>query len=442
MNKPEQEMKLYPVEPEIIRFKLATQFPYFNGITYRIKPRMIEGLRTFGVTPNWVWVYGDLVPMTEDEQVAALFHEINHLLRNHAGREGDRGSSQDGHEKWNWAGDFEINDWWPPKLTPPEWILKPDKFKLPDGELAEWYFANMPESEYHVREDANAVSPGTGACTTDGCDSQDVAPIPGNIKTGALPVRGKFHGPVCGSSHNGDTGSGDSDEADGSGVVGELEAEAVRHGVAKDIEEAAKNDKTRGNIPGGMIQWAHDLLNPQISWQKHLRTIVRKQTVIINGQQDTSWARPRRKTIPPFILPRKIAHKAIPAMYIDTSGSMSDEEIAQALSEVRAAVKANASFIYVTTLDAAVYPTVRVNTSGDMPKVKVEHRGGTDMRLLFEHYKTLRPRPNLLVCFTDGETPWPDEEPEDARTIIVLTQPQNKAHYPTPPWAKVLEVTL
>jgi len=438
MNEPEnKEVEMFPVEPEIIRFRLATMFPYYNSIIYRIKPKELPGLPTFGVTPNWVWVYGTEVPMNEDEQVAAFFHEINHLLRNHAGRQGDRKTD----EKWNWAGDFEINDWWPPNLTPPEWILTPEKFELPDGELAEWYFANLPESEYHVREDATAVSPGSGKCTTVGCSNQDVAPVPGDTQ-GRSPVKGIFHGPVCGSSHHGEPSDGDSEEEDGNGVVGELEAEAVRHQVAKDIEEAAQNEKTRGNIPGGMIQWAHDLLNPQISWQKHLRTMVRKAVVSIAGNKEHTWAKPRRKGINPFILPKRVDMKAVPAMYIDTSGSMSDEEIAQALSEVRAAVKANASFVYVTTLDAAVYPTVKVSTSGDMPKVKIEHRGGTDMRLLFEHYKTLRPRPNLLVCFTDGETPWPESEPDDAKVIIVLTQPQNKAHYPTPEWAKVLEVNV
>ena len=196
-----KEATLYPVEPEIIRFKLATLFPRYNAITYRIKPKLVPGLRTFGVTPKWVWVYGDEVPMTEDEQVAALFHEINHLLRNHAGRQGDRD-----YEKWNWAGDFEINDWWPDAITPPEWILTPEKFEMPDGELAEYYYANIPESEYHVREDATAISPGTGACTTPGCNSEDIAPVPGIPEQGQEKVRGILHGPLCGSATNGQSG--------------------------------------------------------------------------------------------------------------------------------------------------------------------------------------------------------------------------------------------
>ena len=417
-----KEAELFPVEPEVIRFKLATLFPHYNNITYRIQPKKMEGLRTFGVTPGWHWVYGDMVPMNQDEQVAALFHEINHLLRGHCQRQGDRE-----HEKWNWAGDFEINDWWPPSLTPPEWILKPKDYQMPDGELAEFYYSNMPEAEYHVREDATAVSPGTGACTVEGCDSKDVAPVAGDGKA-KKAVRGKFHGPKCGSSHTGEAGEGTGDAP----AVGELEAEAVRHQVAKDIQAEAQ--KSRGNIPGGMVEWANNLLNPQVPWQKLLRTAVRRATVVIAGQKDHTWNRINRRSVPPFLMPRRVDFKTIPAFYIDTSGSMSDDEINQALTEVRAAVKANASTVYVTCLDAAVYETVKVNTAGEISKVKVKGRGGTDMRLMFDHYKTLRPKPNLLICVTDGETPWPADEPRDAKTIVVLTTPEG-SHGTIPEWA-------
>jgi hypothetical protein len=45
----------------------------------------------------------------------------------------------------------------------------------------------------------------------------------------------------------------------------------------------------------------------------------------------------------------------------------------------------------------------------------------------------LRPRPQVVVVLTDGETPWPAEPPAGMRVVVGLVGPRP----PTPPpWAR------
>ncbi|HDH5422577.1 TPA: hypothetical protein PIH69_003010, partial [Staphylococcus aureus] len=51
--------------------------------------------------------------------------------------------------------------------------------------------------------------------------------------------------------------------------------------------------------------------------------------------------------------------------------------------------------------------------------------------------EALRPAPDVIVCVTDGGTPWP-EKPTRARLIVVLTRPNFADRVPS--WARVLVV--
>jgi predicted metal-dependent peptidase len=428
------EPQLYEVETDAIRFRLATACPYYSTIIYRLTTKKVEGLRTFGVSAGWTWYYGDLVPFDKDEQVAVLFHEINHLLRSHHERQGDRHD-----EQWNYAGDLEINDWFPASMKVPENIIVPSDFKLPDGELAEFYYHNLPIMEYHVRQDATPMDPGTGPCASHpSCDSKDVEPKPGNGKD-KQPVKGKLHGPACGGAAGNPGPNEPESQNEGGGkenapVVSPIEAESIRRDIARNVSEEAQ--KNRGNMPAGLVRWADELLNPKIRWEKLLRTRARKAAIMIAGHTDQTWTKPSRRRIPPFILPKRISRKAVPAFYIDTSGSMSQDEIQAGLSEVKGAVRANASMMWVTFLDAKVYDSVKISTASQIKLLKPKGGGGTDMRLAFEHYKTLNPRPNLIIVFTDGYTPWPEEAPGIKTIIIVKGNGEDG-----PDWAETIRIS-
>jgi hypothetical protein len=49
----------------------------------------------------------------------------------------------------------------------------------------------------------------------------------------------------------------------------------------------------------------------------------------------------------------------------------------------------------------------------------------------------LRPRLHVIVVFTDGETPWPTEEPKGIDSIIVVLS-HERALQEVPPWCSVI----
>ena len=50
-----------------------------------------------------------------------------------------------------------------------------------------------------------------------------------------------------------------------------------------------------------------------------------------------------------------------------------------------------------------------------------------------------RPRPDLIVVFTDGDTPWP-ETPPPASAVIAALLGRDRSHLPpTPAWATRVE---
>lgn len=441
-----QQVQMYPVETDVLRFKLTSTLPYLATAIYRLRTVRTDGLGTFATDAQWRWYFDSQVPFTPDEQVAALYHEVQHLLRNHHSRLADREPKQ-----WNVAGDCEINDEFPSGLKPSPHFLFPKTFGLPDGELAEWYYDRVNQYEVHAREDATSMYPGVGPCTTPGCDGQDTSPKMGPNHT--VKKKGIYHGPVCGGAAGkgegepGDNDGGGSGESDGKGVaegIGEVEAEAVRREVAQKIEDAVNNPGGRGNVPGSLARWAKEVLHPKVRWEKLLRTATRRASIEIAGMTDQTYQRPPRREIEPFIMPKRIAHKTVAAFYVDTSGSVTDDMLNVAMTEVRAALRSNAAEMWVAFLDAQIHSCTKVSTSAQGRMLKPKGRGGTDMRLAFDHAKTLKPKPNLIIVLTDGETPWPAEPVPGIQTIIVVMERARgwgyASNYPTPPWAKVIKI--
>ena len=74
--------------------------------------------------------------------------------------------------------------------------------------------------------------------------------------------------------------------------------------------------------------------------------------------------------------------------------------------------------------------------------------GGTDLRTGFAKALRTRPRPDVVVVLTDGQTPWPDSRPA-CRTVVGLFPRQGTSwdeedadYVPDAPpaWARVVDI--
>ncbi|MCU1692485.1 MAG: hypothetical protein JWM64_1576, partial [Frankiales bacterium] len=120
--------------------------PYLAVALHSLVLRPAPGLGTFAVDRAWR-LYVDPVRLTDwsvPQVAAVLVHEVWHLLRDHASR-GERLGVTGRERAWNTACDAEINDdlleaGLPLPGTPPT----PARLRLPDGLLAEQYYADLP----------------------------------------------------------------------------------------------------------------------------------------------------------------------------------------------------------------------------------------------------------------------------------------------------------
>jgi predicted metal-dependent peptidase len=223
--------------------------------------------------------------------------------------------------------------------------------------------------------------------------------------------------------------------------LGEVTAEdghEIRRRVAVDYREHALN---RGDRPGDAWRWALRILEPQIKWESLLSGAVRRAAGWANGRTDQTFSRPSRRQscTPRIVLPgtrRPLPHVA---MVIDTSGSVPDVLLGRALSEVDGALRAlgvGDTSVTVYSCDAAVHTVQRVRRASD---AKLAGGGGTDMRVGIAAAGAQKPRPDLVVVFTDGATPWP-EHPPPASAVVVALLGRSRTHLPpTPTWATRVE---
>jgi predicted metal-dependent peptidase len=125
------------------------------------------------------------------------------------------------------------------------------------------------------------------------------------------------------------------------------------------------------------------------------------------------------------------------AVVCDTSASMTDGELSRVLGEVDGVLRAvgvGPTAVRVLAVDAAVHTAQRVTSAR---QVDLVGGGGTDMGAGIAAASELRPRPQVVVVLTDGETPWPAAPPRGLRVVVGLLGPRPPA---PPAWARSVRI--
>lgn len=163
------------------------------------------------------------------------------------------------------------------------------------------------------------------------------------------------------------------------------------------LKEVAQQVKSRGTVPGEM-QGLLDKINskepPKFDWRGYLRRFA-------GGSQKVYTKKLRRKFNKRFedMAGLKIKPKKHILVAIDTSGSVSDEELREFFHEIDHIYKTGAE-ITVLQCDTRIN-SVKPYKAGDT--VEIFGRGGTEFNPVIEYYNQHLKNFSCMVYLTDGE---------------------------------------
>jgi predicted metal-dependent peptidase len=155
-----------------------------------------------------------------------------------------------------------------------------------------------------------------------------------------------------------------------------------------------------GDIPAGLVRELNELENPSLPWHRILR---QRLALAIRRR---SWLRPAKKFLPMYF-PGVKKEKGLNAVVaFDTSGSMSADDLTQAMSETIGLAESFPSVhMWVIFNDAKVWEVIEVK-NGERTKLKSlkpKGGGGTEFKPVFESIKkNFNDKIDCLVFFTDG----------------------------------------
>ncbi|MFJ3673150.1 VWA-like domain-containing protein [Streptomyces sp. NPDC090106] len=385
--------------------------PYLATALFALHVVEDPSVPTMGVDAHWrCYVSPAFVARMSVEDLAGVWvHEVSHLLRDHHGR-GERYARENEEfgpgeaRRRNIAADFEINDdIYGDGLPRPAGAILPSLLGLPEGQLMEEYL--RASSMSGLAASLAWLDCGSGA------DGQ---------------VRPWELGP------------------DGAQGLTRQQRDAVRFRVAEAIKARP------GSTPKAWQRWAEEAFHPPQPWRRLLGAAIRSAAGAPGTGENHSYRRPSRRSaaLPGVVLPSLRRTPPHVCVVIDTSASVSDAELGGALLEVAAitrAVGGRRDLVSVISCDAAAGVAV--------PLCRAEHiellgGGGTDLRSGFARAQASRPRPDVIVALTDGQTPWPSAQPPSRVVVGLFPRParavdeQDPDYVPEAPpsWARVVEI--
>ncbi len=204
-----------------------------------------------------------------------------------------------------------------------------------------------------------------------------------------------------------------------------------------------------GHVVGDAPDWLHRkgrADNSTLPWHQHLRNFAEDSIRGTSGQR-SSFLMPN--LLSP-ILPRGMVLPSISrkspnlVLVIDTSGSMDQNLLGRALGETDGLLRAMQieDGLTVIPTDAAAHTVQKIFR---VDQIDLEGNGGTDLGAGLNRAAELAIKPDGVVVFTDGYTPWPKEAPKGFEVMVVIvshtwSRPEDKLRHPVPPWAKLVEM--
>lgn len=184
--------------------------------------------------------------------------------------------------------------------------------------------------------------------------------------------------------------------------------------------------KSRGDLPAGLVRAIDELFEPSMDWATLLRIYVTSAL-----KSEYAWYPPNKRHIHNGVYLPSVTGSSIGTVVagIDTSGSISQKDLTQFLSELVGICETFEDYeIYVLLCDAEVQDeTILTPYDKDYRKIKMRGGGGTDFRPVFDRVYEKSINPSILIYFTDLDGMFPNTAPP--YDVIWVTKGDSKAPF-------------
>lgn len=398
------------------RIAVRAKGPYFMPTLLKLVPVFERMQFSMAVSDTGLLIL-DPIRITTDPEFApddkgcpwtlagALVHEVNHILR---GMNRIKDLAKTHPEIANIAADLAINTdlrkaGWPL----PKWVVYPERYGLPEGLTMEQYFAELMKDPEETDQKTGRREVGAGACGS----------VAGNGTKSEQQV--------------------EAEHADKARSTQELNAAATAS--AREAQKFFEAKQGAGSVP----EWADSLLErankrPDRDWEKEVGHVVRRSSgIIIAGGADFSMRRPsKRSMISDFLRPGMIEQRYTAFLGFDVSGSMGEVQMNHAKDLACGFLQQTGiDSAWVCQFDTAIVKPPTLQRLRDVENMHRHAQGGTDFRPVFKHIQTMRPRPDLVMIFSDGDGPAPNACPPGMAVIWVIVpshwrrKPTDWGHY-------------
>lgn len=214
---------------------------------------------------------------------------------------------------------------------------------------------------------------------------------------------------------------------------------AVETETARMLEEM----RSKGDMPGALKRLFKELLDPEVSWTEHIRTLVQRRT----GSGVYSWRKPDRRHITrDLFMPSRSGFGAgVIDVWGDTSGSIGGSELCAYLSEFKGILEdVRPQLIRVHWCDAALQRIDEIRDAGDLDECLRQGApggGGTSVMPVFDAIAEHTEPTELFIGFTDLYVSLPaiaprypviwacttDQEPAWGEVVRINKRAQEKA---------------
>lgn len=398
-----RHMDLHAIETKLAaaRTRLILDKPFLGSLVMHLPLKAADSkwCETTATDARYFYFNPDYIArLTLDQTQFVLAHEAMHCALSHFNRRNHRQR-----HRWDVACDYAVNmildD---ERLPPPDQALMNASYR---GLTAEEIYPLLHEDpqeqtlDQHLFDDSGSGQGGEGDSDEQGDDQdtqQDTDPDPDPQED-------------AGDTDN--ASSAEANQADG----GEqqrppppMEPDTLDEQWQGRLAAAAQAARQAGNLSSSMQRLVDHLLAPRLPWRALLARYMMNA-----ARDDYSFQRTSRRE-GEAMMPRLLSQSVRVAVALDTSGSVSDEELREFLAEIDALKAQIRAEVILHACDDKLAEGSPWRFAMWEPLVlpaSLQGGGGTDFRPVFEGLDAGEAAPDLLVYFTDAEGRFPANEP-------------------------------